>query len=412
MKAIVLCGGLPQIELINNLKKRNIETILLDMNDKVVARPFADKFYPVSVLDYEEVKKVAIKENIDLVLTVCADQVLLIAAKLSEELGLSTYIDYKTAVAVSNKQEMKKVFKKNDISTSDFVVLNEFSIDKLKELYFPLIVKPVDSYSSRGVKKVYDFDSLKTAFGESYSISRCKNVIVEEYVEGIELSIDLYVKNGLANILCISKLDKIPNNDKFVINRCCFPAQINEDIKNKIQKCCQNIVNAFELKDCPMLVQAIVNAKGVYVLEFCARTGGGNKFRLIKHATGFDVVNAVVELTLGQEVVLPEEQNKENIFILDEFIYSKSGVLNHLEGFDESKNNGIIKEYYQLKNEGSLLKEPSSSGDRVAYFTIQASSYEELLNKYKIAIKNIKIIGQDGQDLARHDLMDFKKDCL
>ncbi len=161
-----------------------------------------------------------------------------------------------------------------------------------------------------------------------------------------------------------------------------------------------------------MLVQAIVNNSGIYVLEFCARTGGGNKFRLIKHATGFDVVDAVVKLTLGQEVVLPEELNKKNIFILDEFIYSESGVLDHLEGFDYLKNSGIIKEYFQLKNEGTLLKEPFSSGDRVAYFTIQASSYEELLNKYKIAIKSIKIIGQDDKDLARHDLMNFKKDYL
>ena len=88
MKALVLCGGLPQIALIQDLKSRGITTILADMNGAVPARAYADKFYQVSVLDVDAIRQVAIDEKVDYILTVCADQVLQVVAQIAEELGL------------------------------------------------------------------------------------------------------------------------------------------------------------------------------------------------------------------------------------------------------------------------------------------------------------------------------------
>ena len=70
MKALVLCGGIPQIALIKELKSRGITTILADMNEKVRARECADKFYPVSVLDVDAVRQVAIDEKVDFIMGV------------------------------------------------------------------------------------------------------------------------------------------------------------------------------------------------------------------------------------------------------------------------------------------------------------------------------------------------------
>ncbi len=87
MKALVLCGGFPQAALVRELKKRDIFTILADMSENVEARKFSDKFYKVSALDMEGIAEIAMKEQVGLVLTVCADQVLLVQAKVSEQLG-------------------------------------------------------------------------------------------------------------------------------------------------------------------------------------------------------------------------------------------------------------------------------------------------------------------------------------
>ena len=282
MKALVLCGGIPQIALINELKKRGVVTILADMNEKVSARQYADDFFQVSVLDVEAVKNLAIRERVDFVITVCADQVLEVMAQVSEELGLPCYIGYETARKVSSKQKMKKIFVDNGIPTSNYIILKEFDENKIKNLSYPLIVKPIDSYSSRGVKKVFNKEELVSAFVTAIEISRTKTAIIEEFVEGEELTVDAYIEDGWAHILSISNIDKIPGNNRFVICRTRYLAQITDVLKEQIEIVVNQIAKAFELKNSPMLVQMITDGKKISVVEFCARTGGGDKFRLIE----------------------------------------------------------------------------------------------------------------------------------
>ena len=83
MKALILAGGLPQINLIQNLKSRNINTVLADYNEQPVAKGYADMFYQVSTLDVDAIKSVAQKEEVDFLITVCTDQALLTVAQVS-----------------------------------------------------------------------------------------------------------------------------------------------------------------------------------------------------------------------------------------------------------------------------------------------------------------------------------------
>ena len=206
MKALVLCGGVPQIALIKELKSRGIETILADMNENVGARPYADKFYKVSVLDIEGVKQVAIDEKVDFLITVCADQVLEVVAIIAEELGLPWYIDAETAENVSKKSYMKKIFWDNGVPTTKYVIMDKLDETRISHLEYPLIVKPVDAYSSRGVKKVTSPEELREAFEVAVTISRSKTAIVEEFAEGDEITVDAYVEDGKAHILCLSNI--------------------------------------------------------------------------------------------------------------------------------------------------------------------------------------------------------------
>ncbi len=404
MKALVLCGGLPQRALIKELKSRGVYTILADMNEKVAAREYADKFYPVSVLDVDAVRKVAIEERVDFILTVCADQVLQVVAQLAEELGLPWYIDYETAENVSKKSYMKKIFWENDVPTTKFVIMEQFDEDKIKHLNYPIIVKPVDSYSSRGVCKVNTLSELKVAFDNAVNISRTSGAIVEEFAEGEEITVDVYVEDGKAHVLCLSKLDKISGNDKFVINRSHIPAPVSDSVRERICEVAQKIVDAFSLKDCPMLIQLISNGEKISVVEFCARTGGGIKFLMIKKISGFDVVRAVVDLTLGEKPHVEEIKTADK-FTVNEFIYCKDGEFDHVEGFEELLSENVIVEYSAFKAKGFKFDGIKSSGDRVAYFSVEAETLDELKAKHELANSRIKALDVNGVDLIRHDLI-------
>ena len=403
-KALVLCGGIPQIELIRQLKERGVYTILADMNENVPARAHADKFYKVSVLDVEGVKQVAIDEKVDYIMTVCADQVLEVVAKISEELGLPWYIDAKTAENVSKKSYMKKIFWDNGVPTTKYVILDKYDEKAVKDLRYPIIVKPVDAYSSRGVRKVENEDELKEAIAVATDISRTKTAIVEEFFEGDEISVDIYVEEGKANILCLTNIYKIGEDGKFIINRSRIPADVSEDIKNQISETVQKIATAFNLRNTPMLVQLISNGEKISVIEFCSRTGGGIKFQMIKRFSGFDVVKAVVDLTLGEKPHVEKIKKPERITV-NEFVYCYPGTLDHTEGFEELRREGVIYDYSEFKMPGSVFGEIRGSGDRVAFYGIEADTEEELKEKSRIANERIRAISTEGKDIIRHDLI-------
>ncbi|MBE6998934.1 MAG: ATP-grasp domain-containing protein [Ruminococcaceae bacterium] len=404
MKAFVLAGGLPQIELIKQLKARGITTVLADGNPNALARPYADIFYQLAIFDIEEVKEVAIKEKVDFLITVCADQVLLVVAQVSEMLGLPWYIDYKTAQLVSDKKYMKRIFWENGIPTSRYVELTQLDLDRISHLQYPLVVKPVDAYSSRGVRKVTNEEELSVYFAEAARISRTGGVIVEEFVAGDEISVDIYVEDGEAKVLCISNSEKINDVDRFVIFRGRYPAIASDEIKEQIRMVAQRIADAFGLKNCPMLIQMINDGKRVSVLEFCARTGGNMKYLLIKRACGFDVIRAVIDLTLGEKPHV-ELAPPEGKYIVNDFIYCKPGVYDHLEGFEELREEGVLTDYYSLRPKGMKINGVFSSSDRIAGITVVGDSLEEFNAKHRRIVESVKVIGEDGSDLMRRDLM-------
>lgn len=404
MKALVLAGGYPQIALIKELKRRGVTVVLADWGANPVAKPYADIFYQASTLDIDAITEVAKKEKVDFLITACTDQALLTVAKVSEELGLPCYVDYKTALDVTNKSYMKEKFAEAGVPTAKFVVMGELEEEKIKDMKFPLIVKPVDCNSSKGVKKVLNMEELKTAFADAVRYSRTNTAIVEDFVSGEEISVDIYVEDGKANVLCVSNSEKIAADDKFVIFRGKYPAVADESILAKIEDTAQKIADAFGIKNSPMLVQLICDGKDVYVLEFSARTGGGVKFQLIKRASGFDVLKAVADLTMGIKPHL-EKTAPENKYIVNEFIYCKAGVFDHLEGLEELKSKGIISEYFQFKSKGIEFDGSiENSGDRIGGFTVQADTVEDLRQKHRIAAETLKVVGSKGEDMTRRDL--------
>lgn len=404
MNVLVLAGGFPQIELIRQLHERGYFVILADYNEEPVARSCSDKYYRVSTLDIEAIKKIAINENVIFLITVCTDQALVTVAKVSQDLGLPCYLDYPTALNVTNKQYMKSIFLQKEIPSSKFLICKELNYLTISNMTFPLIVKPVDCNSSKGVKKAQNFSELEKYFNEAQILSRSHGVIIEEYIDGVELSVDAYVENGKSYVLCVTVSEKIPDSEKFVIFRTQYPAIISNSIKKQISQIVQQIADAFLLKNCPLLVQCLTKGDNCSVIEFSARTGGGVKHFLIRNVTGFDPIKAIIDLTLGiiphyeQSLITPK-------YLIDEYVYCKPGVFDHLEGAEELKKMKIITDFYLFKWKGYKFDEISNSGDRVAGFTIQDKSFEGLLGKHEKAYNTFKVIDNNGYDIMRHDIL-------
>lgn len=404
MKALVIAGGLPQIELIKQLKQRGIEALLADGSPHAVARPYADKFFHVDVFDIKAIKEIAQTEKVDFLITVCADQVLLVVAQVSEMLGLPCYIDYETGKNVSDKIRMKRIFKKGDVPTTDYVETDMLDMEAIGHLSYPLVVKPVDAYSSKGVRKVETEYELRQFYEEAHQISRSGGVIVEEFFSGEEISVDAFVVNGKAKILCVTNSEKVKDKDRFVIFRGRYPAKVSDAVMAKIEDVAQKIADGFGLVNSPLLVQLLSNGEDISVLEFCARTGGNMKYLLIKYSSGVDVIGATIDITLGKEPNLSPKSATYPI-VVNDFVYCNPGVFDHFDGFDELEEEGIINEFHPVRIKGTQMRGVMSSSDRIAGMNIVANSIEEYNAKRERINKSVKVLDDKGRDIMRHDLL-------
>lgn len=402
--ALVLAGGISQAALICELKLRGYKTILADMNPNCYAASFADEFQPISAMDYEGLYEYAAREHVDMVITACADQILLAETYVCEKLGLRSYISHETAKKISDKMYMKEIFKKNNIPSSKFVTLDTFDSNLVSSLQFPVIVKPVDTYSARGVRKCNDMEEAERNFNNALKTNRKhKAVIIEEYKEGQELTVEFYVENGKAKLLCCGGKEKLKNG-LFASYGSIYPAPISEEVKQKIIEIGQGIAEAFGLINSPMLVQLITDGTDAFVLEFSPRTGGFIKYEIVNRMSGFDPIKTIVDLHEG---IVPhfEQIRPEKNYLISCFLYCDKGILNSYSGFDEAKKEGLLTKYWQVRPKGFQFKHIESNGDRAACFITQDDTYEGVIAKYIKAKEMVKVLDQDGNNLIRLDLM-------
>ena len=165
-KVMVLAGGNDQIALIEELRhyfNGNVEILLVDISDKVRAIPFADKFLKISTMDKAAVLAAAKEEKIDYILTACGDQPLSTMAYVATEMGLPTYLSEQDVRDLTNKRFMKEKMVKSGIPTAKYIYIDKNWDGVLPDFEYPLVVKPVDSNGSKGVKKVFAPSDLDKA---------------------------------------------------------------------------------------------------------------------------------------------------------------------------------------------------------------------------------------------------------
>ena len=402
MKILVLAGGSDQIALINELKRRGHYIVLVDYFDNPPAKSYADKHIVASTLDVEKVEQIAKSENADLICTACTDQALLTVSYVSEKLGLPCYIDYQTGLNVTNKSYMKKVLLKNNIPTAKFVIVKSPDVSAVNGFTFPLVVKPVDCNSSKGVKKVESLEEFSTYVAEAINYSRTKSAIVEEFKEGIEISADFYIENGVAKFLSATNSLKIRNRKSFTILCSDYPAITGEQ-EVAVTKIATDIAKAFLLNNTPLLVQLIVKDSEINVIEFSARMGGGSKYKLIEVLSGVDIMSKYVDLILGD---CPHvDPSKQVDYCKMVYIYCYPGVYDRMEGLEQMKSEGVIDDYFLYKTKGMEIQKAETSGDRPAGYLCSAKTSDDLWKKIEYIDSQIKAISSTGEDMMIHGLL-------
>lgn len=402
--AIILGGAISHILLIENLKNRDYYTVLIDYYEHPPAKEYADIHIRESTLDIDTVLEIAENLNASLIINTGLDQPIPVVCYVASKLGLPTLFSYQAALDVTDKGRMKKKMLESDIPTTRYMVTDKNPNVTSFDLRFPVVVKPVDATGSLGVRVVDNFEELYTFLPESIKLSRTNSAIIEEYFEGVEVSIDCFVRNQKANLIMLREQHKMKdrNTDGMQSIGSITPARLSMGARENLQKIADKIVKSFDLDNTPLLIQAIVKGEDANIIEIAARIGGGTHVTNIKRATGFDILNMTIDAYLDKmgEVQIRAQEYYQST----NMIYAQNGVFDKIEGLVELKEREVIEEFFVYKTSGMVIDGVISSRNRIGAYIVKGKSEEEIYQKVKTTINNIDVLDINGNSILRKDI--------
>ena len=402
-KALVLCATVPHTLLIEKLKARGYCTLVADMNPKAPAVPVADEFVSISAFDKEAIAQYAKENAIDLVISSCSEQANSVSCYVGEKLGLPHPYSYETSLDVTNKGRMKKLFKAGGVTTSDFMLFRQIEELEKCDLAYPLVVKPVDAYSSKGVHKANNYDELTEYAKDALKVSHSGQGIAEEYCPGVEIQVDCAAIEGKAHVLMTrSKRTLSQNAIELNSGGSIVPADITEAERAQAAVLAQRIADAFGLRNTPFFYQARLHNGVISVLEFAPRIGGGLSFQMVRRATGVDIVDLSIQSFLGEKMTLdgmfPQCRHLSTLLL-----YMEPGIFGEVTGLDDLLADGTVDYGAVLKKRGDIVDANRTSSNRAVTLLMTAKSKEELEEKTQKALRNIDILDMNGNSrLARY----------
>ena len=193
-KILIVGASFLQVPAIIKAKEKGYWVAVADYNPTAVGIPYADAYFNVSTIDSDGLLKVAESIKPDGIMTMATDMPIRAISFVTSRLNLVGHSP-EVAYAATDKIEMIKRFKKSQVASPWFFVADTFNdlITKLTDFSLPIIIKPADSSGSRGVILVRESEKLQDAFLYSKTFSHSGSVIVEQYLEGDEVSVELFV---------------------------------------------------------------------------------------------------------------------------------------------------------------------------------------------------------------------------
>ncbi|MCP4410810.1 MAG: ATP-grasp domain-containing protein [Gammaproteobacteria bacterium] len=400
--AIILGGTHDHIRLSEILKADGFHTTLVDYLENPPCKRFADAHIQESTADKEKILDIARQLEAHAVFAACIDRSLLSMAYVCENLGLKCPFSYSTARALTNKILMKEKLKADGIPTSDYCVIRDVDWNGDVELRYPLVIKPADANSSKGITKATNCREMKAALPDAFHHSSVGEVVIEEFHEGREYSADFVIRDSQPELLLLTETRKSNLNDQhFTIVQSQHPAG-TPDLTRRISNIACQITASFALTEGPLLIQLIESSGELSVIEFGARIGGGSKHYLIEAVTGFDILRYYTKLLVGKTYTTPVSCKHRYACI--NYVYTNPGRIKSFDGFELMEVSGVIDRSFFYKTEGMLVTGNISSGDRAAGYLMVDDDPAALRNRIELADQHLRVLTDLDRDIMIHGL--------
>lgn len=364
-KLAVIGASYLQLPLVKKAKEMGLEVHCFAWAEGAVCKELADYFYPISIVEKEEILKVCQEVEIDGICTIASDVAAPTVAYVANKMKLVGN-DYEAAVKANNKYQMREAFMKAGVPCPKYMMVTPETlhssevIDGLREFQYPMLTKPSDRSGSLGVTKIVMPSQFYPAVELAMEKSFKYQAMVEEFIEGREISVEFISYKGVHYPLQIT--DKVTTEaPHFVELEHHQPSTLSEVMFSTIYDITKNALNALGLTNGASHSEYKITKDGrIAIMEIGGRMGGdfiGSD--LVRLSTGYDFVKGVIDVALGEfeEPVKTLNMCSGVYFLCKETEHLKSTIENW-------KDNPVFVEGEITDTE---LREVTCSADRSGY---------------------------------------------
>lgn len=380
-KKLLLLGAMQMhLPIIKRAKERGIYVITCDFIRENEGHKYADEAYYDSTTDLNAVLSLAKKCDVDGIMTFNSDPAALTAAYVADKLRLSGS-GYTAVEIMSEKDKFRKFLSENGFSTPKFRQYTEVKalLNELEYFQFPVMLKPVDSSGSKGVVKITTPEEVEASFFNALTYSRSKRVIVEEFIqpEGAQMHGDAFIRNGKIEFIYLGDHHYDSNINNLVPISTTFPSSHSKDNIAAVVAEVQRFVTKVNFKQGGINIEARISAKDhkVYLIEVGPRNGGNFTPIIIQYASGFNFMDACLDVFLNMEYA--EQHPCKKGFYAYMIIHSKQdGILAQIE-IDSALSSKVFQRYDYL-HIGEMVRSFKGANSAIGVLLVKFDSMEQM----------------------------------
>jgi biotin carboxylase len=400
VKRIVVVGcGFPQLSLIRSARALGLEVLGVDMNARAVGVAHCNAFEEVSTNDVDAIARLLAKIGIGAIASTGSEVSVKTVAAVAARTGLPFYADPETIRRCQEKDAMRAGYESGGVRVPSFAACA--TLDDARSFArahgYPLVAKPSRGWGQRGVARIDSDDELAPAFEEALAHSRAfglAQVVVEAWITGREYSVNGWIEDGALASYCVTERITVPGKKPLgVMIAEVYPSGLPFADEAKVIDEARRGARALGLARGPCYSQvAFDDARGAFLFETAARTGGGFDADVTKLASGVDLYARILGVALGDRDL--EHQGKTAAShggAIAKFLVAKPGAVRAIRGSDDARAVAGVDDVQVFVPEGGRVYPLTDSAKRAAYALAHGATRAEATARADDALARVHI---------------------
>jgi len=395
---LIIGAGLAQLHAFKLAREMGYHIVATDMYSNAPGFKLADDALIANTYDLEESLQVVLdyqkQKPIDGVISVGVDNPIVVAT-LADRLGLPT-IPIESAKLGSDKYKMKVRFTEDGIPVPRYKKILSLSDlqQYVKESKDEIVLKPTDSRGARGILKLSDNIDIEWAFKYSKHISPSGILLVEEFIQGPQLSTESIVYKGKAYTVAYSdrNYEYIERFSPFIIeNGGTMPSTIENNIKEEISNLINRIAISLGIENGVIKGDLVLSNKGIKVIEIATRLSGGFFCTdQVILSTGVDLVQAAIKISLGEELDVTELNPKYHRHIDKKYFFLPEGQIKEINFDEDITEYEWVERFDLFVNEGDIVEAITDHTKRSGVVICSGDTRSEAIERSRSVIDSVK----------------------